>query len=271
MDLQAVVEEMEKGQEKVAAAAEGAEATPAPAEANALAGALEKAAQAVPAEEAGGGDAVEALQAVAEKLAAQEREADLAHANLCGQAFADGAINKFAAWDATVKMAQAQQAQQPSSLEAPIAPVASAPTPTQPVAAPAEQKTAQAEPSEDEVILEKLAYQQQIASLTEEQLQQASQEELQKLAELKEASQLTYGELMKIAAVGETDEEVYKLAAQQGYIDTMEKAAAEYKAGSEQALMEVHHTAVGEFLKGAAEAEMLVNQFRAEAQQRAAQ
>jgi len=109
MDLETVMKQMEAEQEKVAQATPAQ--APAPNEANALAHALEKAATAVPQAPSNGGDAVAALQSVAEKLAEQEREADIAHANLCGQAFADGAINKFAAYDAMAKMAAAQQPQ----------------------------------------------------------------------------------------------------------------------------------------------------------------
>lgn len=53
-------------------------------------------------------DAVDVLFKTANALAGTEKEAEVAHAALCGQAFADGAIAKFAAYDAqmqTVKTA----------------------------------------------------------------------------------------------------------------------------------------------------------------------
>jgi len=260
MDLKEVLKQMEEGQEKVAAAQRG---TPAvvPQEANALAAALEKAAAAITPEEKGATDAVNALQVVAEKLAAQEREADLAHANLCGQAFADGAINKFAAWDAVTKMAMAQQ-------------TFATPIPGQVAQYQSQSKLAtdQTVPMEkwassDPVLMEKVAVQRYLGSLTQADLQRATPQELQKLAEIQKAAQFTREDLMKIAAEEGDQETLYKLAAEQGYADTMEKAAADYEAGAQQALQEVHSLATGEFLKGAAEAEILINHYRQQAGQ----
>jgi hypothetical protein len=55
-------------------------------------------------------DPVQGLMKMATELAGVEKEAELAMANMLGQAFADGAIAKFAAYDASVKIAMAQQA-----------------------------------------------------------------------------------------------------------------------------------------------------------------
>jgi len=114
MELDAVIKAMEAndGQTKTAA-----EQPAAPVENTQLDAALEKAAGA-PAQEI---DAVDVLMKTANELAGTEKEADISHAALCGQAFADGAIAKLAAYDAQVqraaleeeKVAMAQGYQQP--------------------------------------------------------------------------------------------------------------------------------------------------------------
>lgn len=187
MDLNEVLKAMEEGQTKVAAATapENPEA-PENAESEALAGALSKAAQAVTAPESS--DPVDSLMQMAESLAGAEKDAEVAFAALCGQAFGDALINKMAAYNA-----QAQQ-----------------------VAALPETVT-------NENALSKIA------------------------AEILEQN---------------NPELVQKIAAEAGYADTMEKAAADYQAGQQEALKDVHTLAVGEFLKGAAETEVLLNKYR---------
>lgn len=54
-------------------------------------------------------DPVMGLMKMASELAGTEKESELAFANLLGQAFADGSIAKFAAYDAQVKIAMSQQ------------------------------------------------------------------------------------------------------------------------------------------------------------------
>lgn len=54
-------------------------------------------------------DPVAGLMKMASELAGVEKESELALANMLGQAFADGAIAKFASYDAQVKIAMAQQ------------------------------------------------------------------------------------------------------------------------------------------------------------------
>jgi hypothetical protein len=106
MDLNSVLKAMEDGQTKTAA-----ENTPvATAEAGALASALEKAAQAIPSRD--GGNPVDALMNMAENLAGAEKEAEVAFAAVCGQAFADAAISKFAAYDAQAQIVRAQAPRQ---------------------------------------------------------------------------------------------------------------------------------------------------------------
>lgn len=104
MDLNSVLKAMEDGQMKIAAAENPPAAT---AEAGALASALEKAAQAIPSRD--GGNPVNALMQMADTLAGAEKEAEVAFAAVCGQAFADAAISKFASYDAQARMIQAQQ------------------------------------------------------------------------------------------------------------------------------------------------------------------
>jgi hypothetical protein len=100
MELDAVIKAMEaneQGQTKSAAATDS----------SVVASAIEKAASAPPAPTADA-DAVHALLKTANELAGTEKEAEISHAALCGQAFADGAIAKFAAYDAQVQQAELQ-------------------------------------------------------------------------------------------------------------------------------------------------------------------
>lgn len=113
MELNDVIKSMEAGQVKSASALEAA---PSAQQTN-LDAALEKVAGAVPVAVAAPVDAVAALMKTANDLAGTEKEAEIAHSALCGQAFADGAIAKFAAYDA-----QAQQAAPILKEAAPIAP-----------------------------------------------------------------------------------------------------------------------------------------------------
>ena len=98
MDLDTVIKAMEaneQGQTNVAAADEK------------LAAAVDKVASAPAAPAADNNvDAVQAVLKTANELAGAEKEAEISHAALCGQAFADGAIAKFAAYDAQVQQAQ---------------------------------------------------------------------------------------------------------------------------------------------------------------------
>ncbi len=176
MDLETTIERMEaeEGQMKSAAALPAS-----PAKTN-LDAALEKAAAApAPAtpvvQEM---DAVDALMKTANALAGTEKEADIAHAAICGQAFADGAISKLAAYDAQVQRAVLETTKQAAAVGAPAA---------------------------------------------------------------------------------QSDDDLIKAAAEQGYQDTLEKMSAEYQSGHDDALQQVHDQAATEFLKGAAEVEALVD------------
>lgn len=102
MDLDAIISAMEanEGHTKSAAAAP---TTPS-IDQSILNAALEKAAGA-PSAPVAETDAVQALLKTANELAGTEKEAEISHAAICGQAFADGAIAKFASYDAQVAQA----------------------------------------------------------------------------------------------------------------------------------------------------------------------
>jgi hypothetical protein len=107
MDLDSILKRMEQTDEQQKVASAQTSVRSPEAEASALAGALEKAAGAPP-KQSTGDNAVADLLKMAEKLAGTEQESELVHAAMLGQAFADAAINKFAAYDAQVKIAMAQ-------------------------------------------------------------------------------------------------------------------------------------------------------------------
>ena len=102
MELKDIINQMEDG---TAGQEKSASAPAAPAnQQQSLDAALEKAAGAPPVQ-AEPVDAVAALMKTANELAGTEKEAEISHAAICGQAFADGAIAKFAAYDAQVQQA----------------------------------------------------------------------------------------------------------------------------------------------------------------------
>ena len=102
MNLDAVIKAMEANEGHTKSAA----AQPQPSEEKEkLVSALEKAAE-VPAAPVAELDAVAVLMKTANELAGTEKEAEVSHAAICGQAFADGAIAKFAAYDAQAKQAE---------------------------------------------------------------------------------------------------------------------------------------------------------------------
>lgn len=105
MDLSNVIAQLEaQEQQKTASDSPSVEARLQ----SVLADTLEKtAASATPVPEAD--DPVAGLMKQASQLAGAEQETELALANMLGQAFADGAIAKFAAYDAQVKIAMAQE------------------------------------------------------------------------------------------------------------------------------------------------------------------
>ncbi len=102
MNLDAVIKAMEANEGHTKSAA----VQPQPsAERATLSSALEKAAGA-PVAPVAALDAVEVLMKTANELAGTEKEAEISHAAICGQAFADGAIAKFAAYDVQAKQVE---------------------------------------------------------------------------------------------------------------------------------------------------------------------
>jgi hypothetical protein len=275
MDLDQVLEELQANetQTKVATAPPKYREE----QGGALLKALEKTAKVPEQPVVGHGDVVDDLVKMASELAGTEREAEVAHAALLGQAFADAAISKFASYEAKAaqELAYAEQ-QKVASYAYPLAP---APVYDEDQVTEEDlQKIAEAgyesvahfiqdamekeaagpeyidDLTEDDVFeLQKLA-----AEVGYESVEHMLQSEMQKEAEYdREAAQLDY--FMKTAS----DDEIVTLAAESGYAETMEKIAADYQDGHDAALQEVHDVAMGEFLKGAAETEALINQLQA--------
>lgn len=110
MDLNAVLKMMETG-EMAKTAADNSQ--PETREAGALANAIEKAAQTAPASNLQ--NPANVLMNMAESLAGAEKEAEVEFAALCGQAFGDAVINKFAAYNAQAQMIQAQNVKEASA------------------------------------------------------------------------------------------------------------------------------------------------------------
>lgn len=99
MDLENVLNAMEQKEEQEKVASAGSASPPEEAKlAAALDAAVGSSAPAASAP-AAGGDTISDLMKMASELAGTEKEAELAHAALLGQAFADSAINKFAAYE----------------------------------------------------------------------------------------------------------------------------------------------------------------------------
>ena len=218
MQLEQLLKQMEQpeAQEKVASETEGTK----------LAEALKQATAPAPvaAPAAPQQDAVADLMKMAAEMAGTEKEAEVAHAAMLGQAFADAAITKFAAYQAA-----AQQ-----------------------------------------VDLEKSAGAVQAASTgqySEEDMQKAAQygytQAQEDLATVEEAQE-------KLAAAAEVlaPEELEKFAAENGYTELLEKMASDYAEGYQEAMEEVKVAAATEFLKGAAEAEILINAWTAQQEQK---
>jgi hypothetical protein len=107
MDLEKVIAQLEAQDLQKTAAAAPAQSVDARLQ-SVLADTLEKTAASVTPPSAAD-DPVAGLMKMASELAGAEKETELALANMLGQAFADGAIAKFASYDAQVKIAMAQQ------------------------------------------------------------------------------------------------------------------------------------------------------------------
>jgi|GEM_PF-2494637 len=258
MDLDQVLEEMKvsETQTKVASS-EPAPASNPEEKPDALMDALSKTAK-VDEPPAESPDVVDDLMKMASELAGTEKEAEVAHAALLGQAFADAAISKFAAYDAQAAAVAAEQTPPEPPKVAAAAPEVPAPEAAPEPPAPEETpepslKQAAAAGYEDALALIQ-AQQAEAAPAAPEKVAEAPQEP----AAPADPAQPDIAEFLKSAS----DEEVAQAAAQAGYSDTVAKLANEYQAGHDQAMQEVHDVAAGEFLKGAAEAEHIVNVAR---------
>jgi hypothetical protein len=108
MDLDKLIADMEAQKVTTKTASENAAPSTDTRLQEALATALEKTAAVAPAP-VSADDPVMNLMKMATQLAGAEKESELAHANLCGQAFVDGMLAKAAMYDAQVKTAMAQQ------------------------------------------------------------------------------------------------------------------------------------------------------------------
>ncbi len=260
MDLDQVLEEMQANetQTKVASAPAAI-----PAErSDALLHALEKTAQAPVQPVGAGGDVVDDLVKMASELAGTEKEAEVAHASLLGQAFADAAISKFASYEAqaTQELAYAEQQK-----------IAAAPYYDDgDYATDEELEKVAVLGYGDAYALAEAEMEKEAASYEDEE----DYEELQKIAAevgYADAANLVQAEMEKEAGYDDeaaeidyfvktaSDDDVIKVASEAGYSDTIEKIAEDYQEGHDEALQEVHDVAMGEFLKGAAETESIIN------------
>lgn len=181
----------------------------------------------------------EALMKQAELLVGSEKQAEVEHAKILGLAFADAAITKWAAYDAQLKYAAAQ-----------------------------EEKYAAAGYYQTRKVAEgEMDY----ASMPPEQVQAlAEQGDPGAIAFLQQMMGQSAQGGDPGAMEGKAASELYsiKVAASQGdprainYLNKL--AAAEYEQGQTQALNEIYQTAASEFLKGAAETNILLQQLKAQ-------
>lgn len=202
MDLEQILKQMETNdeQQKIASAPPQ---TPPAANPGALVAALEKAAGVPPTQN---DNVIVDLMKMAEQLAGSEKEAELSLAAMLGQAFADAAINKFAAYDAQTKIAMAQQA--PPSVT----------------------------PEEFKKLAEQMGY--TIADEPQNTEYQQKLAEAQEMELVKMAAQLGYAQTQeKIAAE-------YKEGYDQAMLEVRNTAANEFiKGAQEAAIMIEHHRA----------------------------
>jgi len=176
---------------------------------------------------------IDDLEKLAEDLASTEKDAEVIHAASMGRAFADAAIEQFAAADAKVAQVQAQQ---PA-----LAPMAVAEGPAPGDVDNAMKLAAEIGYSDAQNAVAETAFQEKIASATPQEAD----------------------ELIKMAQQVGREDLLVKAAADQGYRDTQEKVAAvQYAQGENDALEEIHKVASDEFIKGAQEANILVDKAR---------
>ncbi len=218
-------------------------------------------------------DVVDDLMKVAGSLMEAEKDAEVAHMRLCGQAFADEAISKFAGYDAEVKLAAAEAYDDSEKVaeyeeilqDAEIQGYSDAQVDLEQIK----------EAEYADVDLEKVAEYEEILHNAEAQGYSDAQEDL---GIDKEAS---YEEILQDAEIqGYSDaqddlgiskeasyDDILMNAEAQGYEDAQEDLGMmqEKQAGYDDGLSAVQDIAVGEFLKGAAAAEVLIDARRGRA------
>jgi len=167
-------------------------------------------------------DPVAGLLKMAQELVASEKTAEAEHLSLLGAAFADAAINRFAAYDSMTKQAAAQEA----------VPTAYGDNQNQAV-----------------------QYAQQVQQTQYEQEKQAAYEDaIFKEAAINEAMEFGAAyeaEIYKEAAIREA----------QSHTADMQKQA-EFEAGVNDAVAVISQAAVHEFYKGAATAQIMIEQLK---------
>lgn len=218
--LAKLMQELEGGNEKVASENTDTASTAAQA---ALQDILKKA----PLQEkvaAVSGDPIEDLKKLAQDLADADKEAEIVQAKIAGRAFGDALLEQWAAGNATMKIAMAEQIEAQSN----------------------------AVSEAEAVTLLKQAADQGYVD-TKQQLSGPSDTPQ---ATLEKAAQQGYNDA--------SQEVLLEKAAQEGYADTQQKIAAEqFGAGQEAAIKEAHDKAAAEFIRGAQEVNLLVDRAQA--------
>lgn len=217
MLIDKVLAQMEEAEKKASAAAPDPTKTAESQLSSALGETLQKvASQAAPA----AGDPAKDLFKLAEDIVSSEMDREVKQAALCGRAFAHGAIEEFAAYDAAAKTAAAQAA------------------PMQGGVTQLAEQAVKVAASDAEL--------QKAAELGYQDASQRIQQEAQIQAET------------KLASVN-MDENVLEKIAQVGYAQTQEKIAAEqFQQGYSDCLTEVRDRAAEEFFKGAMEVDYVI-------------
>lgn len=169
-------------------------------------------------------DPIEDLKKMAQDLADADKSAELVQIKLAGRAFADSAMEQWAAADAALKVASVSQQADDGAEIAAILKEASD--------------------------LGYIETHQKIAAESGAPID----------APLEQAAVQGYQDTtVKVAAeIGYTDTQL-KVAAEIGYADTQQKVAAEsFDAGQQDAIKEAHANATGEFIRGAQEATIFI-------------
>ncbi|RLC86824.1 MAG: hypothetical protein DRJ03_07655 [Chloroflexi bacterium] len=220
--LENIMQELEGGSEKVASE----HTAPAPSNAAAqaaLQNVLHETSQMKTAA-AASGDPIEDLKKLAQDLSDADKEAEIVQAKIAGRAFGDALLEQWAAGNATMKLAMAQE------LEAQSSSISEA----------------------DAATVIKQAADQGYADVVQELAPSTADPQ----AMLKKAAEQGYSDA--------SQQVVLESAQQAGYTDTHEKIAEEqYATGQNDAIKEAHDKAANEFMRGAQEVNILVDRAQA--------